>query len=112
LPSGRPSAALGSSSLPPGIHDLAPGKPSELPKVRAASLSDRDEPLWQGVNVQGECLFPSLWITSHVRQLVPVPEAAHLMRKTEEEVRRLAELGLLHARRDVGELRVEPAIMN
>jgi hypothetical protein len=34
------------------------------------------------------------------------------MRETEEEVRRLADLGLLPSSRGAGELRVEPAIIN
>ena len=45
------------------------------------------------------------------RKVVPIREAARLMRKTETEIRRLAELRLLYARREDGELKVEPAIL-
>jgi len=46
------------------------------------------------------------------REVVPIREAARLMRRTEAEVRRLAEMRLLYAKRESGELKVEPAILN
>jgi hypothetical protein len=53
-----------------------------------------------------------LFVVPRGRKVVPVKEAARLMRKTEAEVGWLAEMRLLYARRESGELKVEPAIVN
>jgi hypothetical protein len=45
------------------------------------------------------------------RHVVPVEEAGAIMRKTEEEVRRLAALKFLHSAWEDGELKVEPVVM-
>jgi hypothetical protein len=56
---------------------------------------------------------PMVWVVPEDhRVLGPVPEAARKMRKSEEEVERLVALGFLHAQREGGELKVEPAIVN
>jgi hypothetical protein len=45
------------------------------------------------------------------RKVVPLEEAALLMGRDVAEIRRLAELRLLYARREDGVLKVEPAIL-
>jgi hypothetical protein len=57
--------------------------------------------------------YPMLWVVpDDHRVLVSVPEAARKMHKSEDEVERLVALGFLHAEREYGKLKVEPAIVN
>jgi hypothetical protein len=55
--------------------------------------------------------FPELWQVEEDRKVVPLQEAARIMGREVAEIRRLAEMRFLYARREDGVLKVEPAIL-
>jgi hypothetical protein len=61
------------------------------------------------LDAESRRMFPELWPED--RKVVPLEEAALVMGRDVAEIRRLAELRLLYARREDGVLKVEPAIL-
>jgi hypothetical protein len=67
--------------------------------------------LWREVQAESRRMFPELFSGAEDRTVVPLEEAAALMGRDVAEIRRLAELRFLYARREDGVLKVEPAIL-
>jgi hypothetical protein len=61
------------------------------------------------LDAESRRMFGEVWPED--RKVVPLEEAAALMGRAVDEIRRLAELRLLYARREDGVLKVEPAIL-
>jgi hypothetical protein len=73
---------------------------------------DLYEAMWRQTEAESRRMFPELFSFPEEREVVPLQEAARIMRRSTAEVRRLAEMRFLYARREDGVLKVEPAILN
>jgi hypothetical protein len=72
---------------------------------------DLYEGLWRQTEAESRRIFPELFSVPEDRKVVPLEEAAFIMGRQVSEIRRLAEMRFLYARREGGVLKVEPAIL-